>query len=577
MKLAYLVFLNFVFILLTLPANNLFGSDRYWIFFSDKGNLESLPSIEKQEIFQNLLTERAIERRRIRAPQLSFNKKTIEQELPVYSQYIEAVKKLGFIIHQKSRWFNSVSGYASQEVFAQISKLPFVKSIEPVKKFIEKNDIEEGVDKPMLLGQFRKYDLDYGASFTQADFHKIPDVHQEGFTGDGVLIGVFDTGFNLNHPALQHLLQKVVAEWDFVNNDDETQNESGDSGAQDWHGSWVLSSMAGMKSGQLIGPAFNANFCLAKTELVGFERNVEEDNWAAAAEWADSLGVDIVSTSVGYSTFDDEDSSYTYNDMDGETTIITQAANYLANRGVVVVSSAGNEGDDDWFYITAPADGRQVLAVGAVNSSNQLAGFSSHGPTADGRIKPDVVGIGMSVRVVAYPDTQGYTGYTTQSGTSFSCPIVAGICALVLEKNPQLPVNAILEIIRQSGDNSDNPNNSRGWGKVNAMSAIKLAENNYEEANTFSVLLNTNNPISSNSSSTVFRIALPGQSPITISIYNILGQRVRKFQIFSGGGVVSPIEWDGTNENGIRLSSGIYPFRVKTNFGTIDSKVMIIR
>jgi hypothetical protein len=148
---------------------------------------------------------------------------------------------------------------------------------------------------------------------------------------------------------------------------------------------------------------------------------------------------------------------------------------------------------------------------------------------------------------------------------------------LVLEKNPQLPVNAVLEIVRQSSDNSGNPNNTRGWGRVDAVRALQFAENGWEEADYFSVFPNANNPISSGNGPTTFRIALPSQSPVTISIYNILGQRVKKFQFFSGGGVVNPVKWDGTNENGIPLSSGIYPFRVKTNFGTIDSKVMIIR
>ena len=577
MKNSYSIVIFLILFLIFFQNSTFANINRYWVFFSDKGNVELLSSSKQQEILQNQISSRAFERRQLRAKLQSFSKTSLIQDLPVYSEYVETLRQMGFTIHQKSRWFNGVSGYASKDVLDQISKLSFVKAVDAVKRFVEKDKIEQGFEEPLLpRQQFQKYDLNYGASFTQADFHKIPDVHQQGLTGEGVLIGVFDTGFNLNHPALQHINQQLIDQWDFINNDNVTQNQPGDPAAQDWHGSWVLSAMAGMKSGQLIGPAFNASFCLAKTEAVEFERNVEEDNWAAAAEWADSIGVDIVSTSLGYSVFDEGQSSYTYSDMDGETTIITQAANFLADRGVVVVSSAGNEGDDEWFYITAPADGKHVLAVGAVNSSNQVAGFSSHGPTADGRIKPDVMGIGESVRVVSYPDTHEYNGYKTENGTSMSCPIIAGICALVLEKFPELSVNAILEVIRQSGDNSGNPNNNRGWGRADAVKALQFAEGGYEEVNYFSVLNNINNPISSDNP-TIFRIALPGQSQVTISIYNILGQRVRKFQFFSGGGVVNPVLWDGANENGIPLSSGIYPFRVQTKFGKIDSKVMIIR
>ena len=157
-----------------------------------------------------------------------------------------------------------------------------------------------------------------------------------------------------------------------------------------------------------------------------------------------------------------------------------------------------------------------------------------------------------------------------------SCPIIAGICALVLEKFPNLSVSAMLEVMRRSGDNWGNPNNSRGWGCVDAVKAIQIAEGGFEEADYFSVLPNINNPISSSNGSTIFRIALPGQTPVTISVYNILGQRVKRIQFFSGGGVVTPVLWDGTNEYGIPLSSGVYPYRVETNFGNIDSKVMII-
>ena len=255
--------------------------------------------------------------------------------------------------------------------------------------------------------------LDYGPSLGQLAQIKVPEVHDMGLHGEGVVVGVFDAGFsNLAHEAFAGL--RILASHDFVNGDEDV-GDGADRG-EGSHGTQTLSTLAGYKPGQLIGPAFAASVLLAKTENTESETPVEEDNWAAAAEWAEALGVDVVSSSLGYLDYDGPYPSYSWADMNGERAISTRAAERAASLGVVVVNSAGNSGfNPDHNTLGAPADGRRVLAVAAVSSSGRRADFSSVGPSADGRVKPDLAAQGVSVRV-ASPDR--VNGYTVSSGTS---------------------------------------------------------------------------------------------------------------------------------------------------------------
>ena len=227
--------------------------------------------------------------------------------------------------------------------------------------------------------------------------------------------------------------------------------------------------MAGFDEGNLIGPAFNASYVLAKTEYVPAETHVEEDNYAAALEWMDSIGVDITSSSLGYSEFDDSVFSYNYKDMDGKTTIVTKAAEMAFDRGLVVITSAGNEGNTSWKYITAPGDGFNTLTIGAVSSTNIVTSFSSEGPTFDGRIKPEIVAMGSGV-INARAGT--IDGYGSGGGTSYSAPIAAGIAGLLLSAHPHLTNTQVRKIMIDSGDNFENPDNERGYGLISAVRAL---------------------------------------------------------------------------------------------------------
>jgi subtilisin family serine protease len=436
-------------------------ADKYliWVYFTDKGNnVESYYSKP-----QTVVSQKSLERR---AKVLSESKLIDFTDIPVNQTYVNSLYQNGFELKQKSKWFNAVSGFASKNEINQIASKSFVKKIDIVGTFakrvddIEFNSTESGSDNSNQPESI--HSLNYGSSFTQLNLISVPQVHDLGFNGTGVTICVMDAGFaNLAHEAFSSM--NIAAMYDFVAGSPIMGGHS--------HGTATLSLIGGFKEGQLIGPAYGATFLLARTENdPSSETPQEEDNWIAAMEWADSIGVDITSTSLGYLTFDPPFTSYTWEDMDGNTASITIAADYAASLGITVVNSAGNSGYDTHNTLGAPADGDSVITIGAVTSSGTRANFSSVGPTVDGRIKPDVMAMGSNNY---YASTSG-NQYWNGSGTSFSCPLVAGVCALLLQKNPALTPMEVLQLLRSTATQSNNPDNLYGWGIINALSAMNL-------------------------------------------------------------------------------------------------------
>lgn len=430
-----------------------------WIYFSDKGNdteyLKNNPGV--------FLTERAIKRR----SKVRDNSELIDfTDLPINNNYLSMLEQKGINIKQKSKWFNSVSAVLTEDQANELIELSFIKRIDVVKKFKTKLMPEE--DGKVVLPPMQKQitSLDYGASFTQLNQMNVPPLHDEGLSGAGVLVCLMDAGFNLlSHETFDQMT--IIDTWDFVNGDPDV-GDGADMGSGS-HGTQTLSTIGGYSPGNLIGPAYGADYLLAKTENTESETPVEEDNWIAALEWADAYGVDVTSTSLGYITFDSPYPDYTWEDMDGNTATITIAADLAVKKGIVVVNSAGNEGYHSTHNtLGAPSDGDSVLAIGAVTSSGSRSSFSSVGNTVDGRIKPDVMAMGSSVRVAS---TFSTSGYTTASGTSFSCPLAAGVVALLLEYNPNLTPIQVNDLLRSTASNAASPNREYGWGIINALEA----------------------------------------------------------------------------------------------------------
>lgn len=437
---------------------------KVWIFFTDKEIFDEASLKTAVGRLHQRFTERAMKRRMNRAPDArDFD----FYDIPVSENYVRELESIGMEVLRRSRWLNAVSARGNYELIKTVSELPFVSEIRPVARAVRKplpiDPDMEGVFPPDVNKLYKRLPDSvadwYGQSFTQLNQINVPVVHQLGYTGQGVLIGQFDTGFDLEHPAFSSL--NLIDKYDFINND----TSVGDAlpvGNQPDHGTKTLSLTGGRADDTLIGAAYNADFILAKTEDLSQEVQAEEDNWVAAAEWADSLGADIITSSLGYFDW------YSYSDLDGQTAVITVAAELAVLRGIAVFSSAGNERNKLFYYITPPADGPSVMAIGAVDSAGDLAVFSSAGPTYDGRIKPDLVAMGVG-SFVAYNVADSYT---FGSGTSFSCPLAAGAAALLLEAHPDWSPLDLRESMLRSADRFDNPDNLYGYGLLDTYRAL---------------------------------------------------------------------------------------------------------
>jgi subtilisin family serine protease len=304
---------------------------------------------------------------------------------------------------------------------------------------------------------------DYGVATEQVMMLRTDLLHELGYTGKGVWIGVLDGGFR-NVDSLASF-ENMIDEGRIL----ETRNYVDDLSVfrqSSSHGMYVLSTMGGEWDGYMVGTAPHASYLLCTTEDVDRETRLEEIAWIEAAEYSDSLGVDVINTSLGYSDFDGNSYDYTYRDLDGLSSFISRAASLTASRGMVACNSAGNQGDDSWFYITPPADAFDILAVGAVDSTNLIARFSSRGPSFDARIKPDVTAMGVASGV------QSTTGWVARgNGTSFASPILAGSVASLWQAYPELPARDLIHRIRQSGDRHKNPDSTYGFGLPNFSQA----------------------------------------------------------------------------------------------------------
>lgn len=441
--------------MLLLLSLSVYAQDnRYMVFFKDKeGSIYDVSSPEE------FLGERAIARR------VKQNIPVTVQDFPVNQSYVQGVKNTGAEVMFATRWMNGLLVQCSAAEISAIESLSYVTSTTMVAPG----------EKPSSSGRRRYTAKKAGTSNAKPTDNQltmigIDEMHSAGYHGEGLVIAVFDAGFegvNISDP-FQHIFidgrLNTDVSYDFVY--DET-----DVFRHDDHGTGVFSVIAANLPDAFTGGAYGASYQLYVTEDVRSEYRVEEYNWLFAAERADSAGVDIVNSSLGYNLFDDNTMNYAKSELDGETAIVSKAAKWLSEKGVVVVVSAGNEGNNSWGLVTPPADNELVFAIGAVNSTGEKATTSSEGPTADGRIKPDVVAMGVGVSIVKPNGTIGVS-----SGTSFASPLITSLVAGVWQRYPDLRNTAVMNAIRSSASQANSPDNLLGYGIPNFKAVVNKLE-----------------------------------------------------------------------------------------------------
>ncbi|RPD45780.1 T9SS C-terminal target domain-containing protein [Hymenobacter sediminis] len=429
---------------------------KHLIYFKDKAGT---PHSTAQP--QTFLSARAVQRRQRQ------NIPVLPRDLPVNPTYVQQVKAVpGAQLWYTSRWFNAAVVACDSATLQQVQALPFVRSARTLNRSLPTPPKRvEGGTTPATQAKGTR--SQYGIAYTQAQMIGAVQMHDAGFRGEGMQIAVFDAGFPGvdTAPAFAALRneQRLVSTFNFVEKTPAVYQRNN-------HGTHCLSTMAANESGVYIGTAPKASYHLFITEDIYSEHPVEEVNWLLAAEQADSAGVDVISSSLGYNTFDSPSRDYTYADLNGRTAISTRAATIAARVGMLVVNSAGNEGNSSWRNITAPADADSILTVGAVDSLLVRASFSSFGPTADGRIKPNLSTMGFQTAIVSPSGN-----VTRGNGTSYSCPVLAGMAAGFWQANPTLTAQQIISLLQRSGTQAATPDNALGYGIPNFARAYNLA------------------------------------------------------------------------------------------------------
>ena len=522
------------------------GPDSYrvWIYFSDKDGSAPIA-----------LSEKTIDRR----AKNGIQNDNLWYDFNVPSKYIDQLLSQGINVINKSRWLNAVSALCSKSDLIKVANLQFVDQIKPVVGYERSSSFEYPDISP------NSRDFDYGNALEQIEQINIHELHELGFTGNGVRILVMDTGFNLTHNSLLGI--NVIDQWDVLKNDQETADETEEEVAvnQDYHGTAVLSTIASNAPGEFMGVAFDAEFLLAKTEDVAQEIQFEEDNYVAGLEWGEENGADVVSTSLGYLDW------YEYSDMDGNTAVTTVGVDIAASLGVLCVTAAGNSGSSSWYYIIAPADADSVISVGAVDDHGIIATFSSHGPTSDGRIKPELCARGRQTWCI---NPNSNTNYSRLSGTSLACPLVAGAAALILQARPDWSAMEVREAMMMTASNADNPDNTYGYGILNAVEAINYGTTSMNEntdylPSDYNLIRTYPNPFNPAMN---IEIDVRPSSELKVDVFSYNGNHVAN--IFNGitTNRLSQFRWEPNN-----TSSAVYFVRLIIDGRTSYKKVSFIK
>ena len=539
------------------------GQIHAWVFFSHK------PRDLARSAAAHRASEKALERRRLRGDMTE--EQAYDLNRAVSPGFLQQVRNTGAAIRRVSRWLNAVSVRATREQIESLAQLAFVTRIEPVRQTARPPlpAVTPSDTPPTTMKSFA-HQLDYGPSYDQLALMNVPALHDMGYSGEGITVLMLDTGFYQGHEAIQ--AERILAQYDFLENDEETQNETTaeDQFGQHNHGTYTYTALGGYSPGQLIGPAYRCGFLLAKTESIPDEIPGEEDNYVAGLEWGDSLGADIVSSSLGYLDW------YTYEDLDGLTAVTTKAVLWATRLGMLVVTAAGNErNDSEWGgYIIAPADADSIIAVGAVNSLGELASFSSHGPTYDGRIKPEVVAQGVGVRCGS---SAGADVYASVSGTSLSTPLVAGCAALLLEAHPDWRPEDVRNALMATASRADRPDNDYGYGLINGLAALYY--NSPKPSNLYTIGIGNiyPNPFpTGNKAFILIPLQIPAEKAVSLDVFSILGRHVAHLYQRNAYESRPPFAvWNGFDDQGGRVASGVYFIRLSAGSETVARKIVV--
>ena len=495
-----LLLLIFIFSFVKLVAQD----EDAWVYFNDKPSESTFTQAPL-----TMLTQRALDRR------TRYNISLDLKDVPVEASYVLQVKNsTGIIIKARSKWLNALHVQGSQTNINNLLNLSFVSSIDYANKSLNvggKSTVKQKTIQKSKNLDFAT-DFNYGNATNQIQMLNGDVLHQNNFTGSGMQIAIIDAGFpNVdNFSAFQRIRDnnQILGGYDFVN-----RNANFYSGH--YHGQAVLSTIAGYIDNQFIGTAPDAKFYLFISEDSVNETPLEESLWVEAAERADSLGVDVINTSLGYTTFDNPNYNHVYADMDGQTTFISRGAEIAFSRGMIVVNSAGNSGNDPWHYIGAPADAPSVLSIGAVDAFGTIAGFSSFGPTADGRTKPDVCAQGSNVYII---DSSG--NIATSNGTSFSSPVLTGVITCLWQAFQEKSNAEIVQLVKESAHLYSNPTEQEGYGIPNFQTVYNLLDVEEEEGVIeFSLFPNPTKEYIN------FKFPM-GVSQIEVTVFSLLGKKV---------------------------------------------------
>ncbi len=492
---------------------------------------------------------------------------------PVPEAMVRSVVMTGACIRTISRYFHAVSVDFEGDP-SRLENIGGVIRVQPVARLVGAPETGSFKTAQHVTYQYvqEEHVFNYGISYEPLEMLKIPELHDRGLSGKGVVIGVLDAGFDYrNTGCLKHL--NVTHTRNFV--------KGGEDVSGHFHGTAVLGCLAGKYDKIYYGAAFGATYLLALTEEPTTLTHTDEDCWVAGVEWCDSLGADIISSSLGYSVFEAPEVGYTTKDMDGKTTLCARAAEIACSHGIIVVNSAGNDGANQWRIILSPADAEHVVAVGAVqyitSGEPLIWPMSSRGPTADGRIKPDVVACGYSVACPVPGEIDIFARY---SGTSMSAPFISGLCALLMEAHPDWTSSTVIEAMKATAHDlgTPGPDIFYGWGVPDGVAALEYtpAANTVQATvpSSFAILGNHPNPFNP---STTIEYALPATGMGSLAIYNVTGQKVRELVTGIIPAGKHSVVWDGRDQSGNTVSSGVYISRLSTQNQTTTNRMLLMK